>query len=93
MPIVFTELGYQSRLGTTEQPSGGDGAASEQAQAIAYEGAFRALVDDPWFEGIWWREWSAEGLAADGDGGGFTPEGKLASGVLAEWQGPPDPLG
>ena len=84
--VVFTEAGYRSRVGAAS--SGGDnGAVSEPAQATAYEAAFEALAGERWFDGIWWWEWSAEGLT--GGPGGFTPEGKPAAEVLAEWQGPP----
>lgn len=88
-PIVFTELGYQSRIGTAARTGDDTGRLSEQAQATAYEAAFEAFRDEDYFDGIWWWEWSAEGLE---DPGGWTPEGKLAAEVLSEWQGPPEPL-
>jgi hypothetical protein len=84
LPILFTEAGYRSRVGAATQEAGG--VISEQAQANAYEAAFEALSEENWFEGIWWWEWSGEGLY---DPGGFTPEGKLAERVLVDWQGPP----
>lgn len=84
LPVLFTEAGYRSRAGAAVQEAGGP--PSERAQAEAYEAAFEALAPRGWFEGIWWWEWSAERIA---DPGGFSPEGKLAEDVLAEWQGPP----
>lgn len=86
-PLLFTEIGYQSRIGTASGVGTDTGEPSEQAQAIAYEAAFEALSDESWFDGMWWWEWSAERL--DPPPGGFSPEGKLAELVLAEWQGPP----
>ena len=99
--VLFTELGYESRVGTATQASGPaagsvdedaeeaqDPLAGEQAQADAYEAAFEALSDQSWFEGIWWWEWSAEGLSPASDG--FSPEGKLAADVLTDWQQPPE---
>ena len=89
LPIVFTELGYQSRIGTAARTGDDTGALSEEAQATAYEAAFEALRDEEYFGGIWWWEWSAEGIV---DPGGWSPENKLAAGVLSEWQGPARPL-
>jgi hypothetical protein len=83
-PIVFTELGYQSREGTAA--AGGTpatGATSEAAQATAYEAAYRAWQGPSWFRGIWWWDWSVDG--GDPDGAGFSPEGKLAEDVVASW--------
>jgi hypothetical protein len=85
-PVVFTELGYQSRLNTATKPSGGAvGAADEVPQARAYDAAFRVWsVDKPWFDGIYWWVWPAEpdqpNAAAD-----YTPQGKLAQRTLERW--------
>lgn len=44
-----------------------------------------------YFGGIWWWEWSAERIGRGPDSGTFTPEDKLATEVLEEYQGgPPD---
>jgi hypothetical protein len=48
--------------------------------------AYRAWVQPDWFRGIWWWDWSVDG--GDPDGGGFTPEGKLAERVVAGKTGP-----
>jgi len=81
-PIAFTELGYQSRAdAATAGGAAASGPVDEQAQADAYEAAYRALADAGWFRGIWWWDWSIDG--DDPDGGGFTPEGKLAERVVA----------
>lgn len=85
--VLFTELGYESRVGTAARIGAGTAPLSEKAQADAYEAAFQALSPLPFFRGIWWWEWSAEGLGiGDGDGG-FSPEGKAAADVLEAWQG------
>lgn len=85
--ILFTELGYESRLGTAARIDHGDPAVSEDAQATAYEAAFRALTPLPFFRGIWWWEWSAEGIGIGPGDAGFSPEGKKAADVLEAWQG------
>ena len=87
--ILFTELGYQSRIGTAARTGDDSGEISEEAQATAYDAAFEALHGEDYFDGIWWWEWSAEGIV---EPGGWSPEGKLAAGVLSEWQGPALPL-
>lgn len=86
LPVLFTELGYESRLGTAARIGEGTAPLSEEAQADAYRAAFEALSPLPYFEGIWWWEWSAEGLGIGEGDGGFSPEGKEASDVLREWQ-------
>lgn len=85
--ILFTELGYESRLGTAARIEQGTAPISEAAQANAYEAAFRALTPLPFFRGIWWWEWSAEGIGIGPGDGGFSPEGKEAADVLEDWQG------
>jgi hypothetical protein len=85
-PIVFTELGYPSRLGAAEQPAQeGSGAISQPAQARAYEAAFRAWKGVSWFRGIWWWDWPGDGGDPARDAGGYTPAGKLAERTLTRW--------
>lgn len=89
LPVVFTELGYQSREDAAA--AGGTpatGPVSQQAQADAYEAAYRAWAQPDWFRGIWWWDWSVDG--GDPDGGGFTPEGKLAERVVGSYNGGSD---
>ncbi len=86
LPVLFTELGYESRVGTAARIDPGTAPVSESAQADAYEAAFEALSPLPYFRGIWWWEWSAEGLGIGADDGGFSPEGKAAGDVLEDWQ-------
>ena len=87
LPVLFTELGYESRPGTAARLEGGDSSVDEDAQANAYEAAFRALAPLPWFDGIWWWEWSAERIGIGPSDAGFNPEGKRAEAVLRDWQG------
>ncbi len=87
LPIIFTEAGYQDRVGAASRVGQDSGEISEQAQADAYEAAFEALHELRWFDGIWWWDWSAEGPPTEP--GTFTPENKLAQGVLMEWLGAP----
>ncbi len=86
-PIVFTELGYQSRQGTAARQGQDTAPVSTSAQQTAYEAAFTALHDQPWFKGIWWWDWSAEGIS---EPGGWSAEGKPAEDTLYDWQGAPE---
>jgi len=85
-PVLFTELGYESRLGTAARVGQGSAAIDQEPQANAYEAAFLSLSPLPWFAGIWWWEWSAERIGIGPGDGGFSPEGKQAESVLREWQ-------
>ena len=51
LPVVFTELGYQSRVGAAARTAEGTAPVSQQAQADAYEAAFEALHDERLVQG------------------------------------------
>jgi len=85
-PVLFTELGYPSRLGAADRPSQeGDGAISQPAQARLYEAAFRVFEDVPWFHGVWWWDWPGDGGDPARDAGSYTPAGKLAERTMTRW--------
>lgn len=87
-PVLFTELGYESRVGTTLRPYGLDtGEVSQEAQDRAYEAAFRVWSEVEWFRGIYWWDWPAADEPADVAAGSYTPRDKLAEATLTEWQG------
>lgn len=83
-PVIFTELGYQSRTGTAQTPWWTNGAVSADAQQRAYEAAFRAWSGVPWFRGIYWWDWSAAG-GYDPSDGEFSVRGKPAEDTLRAW--------
>jgi hypothetical protein len=87
LPVVFTEVGYESRVGTAARIGQGTAPVSEQAQADAYEAVFEALSKVGFFRGAWWWDWSAEGLGIGPGDGSFSPVGKAAEDVLRRWQG------
>ena len=83
--VVFTELGYESQVGAaSEEPTG---QVSQPAQAQAYEAAYRVWseADFDWFRGIYWWDWSAEGLNSETDDGSFRMAGKKAENVIRYW--------
>jgi len=82
-PVSFTELGYPSRQYAAQRPGvEGDGAVDQAVQANAYEAAFLAWRDVPWFRGIHWWEWSADGDNVNVGDGSYRPAGKQAEQVL-----------
>lgn len=85
-PVLFTELGYPSRLGAAEKPSQeGSGTISQPAQARLYEAAFKVWKDVSWFDGIWWWDWPGDGGDPGRDAGSYPPVGKLAQSTLTRW--------
>ena len=83
LPVVFTELGYQSRRG------GDPGRRRERPRAsgrrpMPTRPPSRRCTTSTTSTGIWWWDWSAERLV---DPGGWSAEDKLAEDVLYEWQG------
>jgi hypothetical protein len=83
--VLFTELGYESQVGAQLEESTGE--VSQEAQATAYEAAFQtwADADFEWFQGIYWWDWSAEGLNAETQDGSFRMAGKEAEDVIRFW--------
>ena len=81
-PVLFTELGYQSRAEAARSPHSAGGAVDQEAQARAYEAAFRVWSREPGFAGIYWWDWPADGDPATTGADAFTPAGKLAEAVV-----------
>jgi hypothetical protein len=92
-PVLFTELGYTSRLGTASSPwewADGGEAGAQRPQARAYEAAFVVFGGKPWFQGIYWWDWSAQGWNAEVGDGSHRFAGKQAEFVVRSWHsGPP----
>lgn len=84
-PVVFAEVGYQSRARAYESPWQRDPALPDaRAQALAYEAFFEAFEGCAWWRGALWWDWNEK----DPDAAtGFTPTRKPAEGVLlAHWR-------
>ncbi|MGI8461906.1 MAG: glycoside hydrolase family 113 [Solirubrobacterales bacterium] len=91
--VLFTELGYESLIGATAEDPTDE--VSQPARADAFEAAFESWRDVDWFRGIYWWDWSAEGLNDETSDGSFRMAGKQAEVVLTYWNGegyefPPD---
>lgn len=85
-PVLFTEIGYRSVVGATIHPNIWDSVVPYDAteQANAYEAAYEALADKPWFAGLYWWSWPAA-LPPNAWNGDYVPAFKPAEGVLKSW--------
>lgn len=90
-PIVLTEIGFSSTTQAANDPwrwVRRGAPVSEAEQAVCYEATFEALAGQPWFRGIYWWKWFIDPDAGGPSDPGFTPQGKRACEVLAQWYGP-----
>jgi hypothetical protein len=89
-PVLFTEIGYQDRVGTAVTPYNSSGAIAPGPQQRAYEALFEALANMPWLKGVYWWDFHATGYAAnDGD---WDPSGNPAEATMSDWYtGNPNP--
>ena len=93
-PILFTEFGYRSIDGAAgehwELPDNRDAIGippNFDVQSSAYEAFFRAWWDRPWLAGgfLWkWHAGAPDRVPRTTD---FSPQGKPAETVLADWYG------
>ena len=89
MPVLFTEVGYTSDDGTNMHPwqVPGSGTEDQQEQADCYEALLSQLWDEDWWVGAYWWNWEIDPDPNDWDHAPvwFTPQGKLAEGVLYDY--------
>lgn len=96
-PVMFTEVGYQTRLGTVLHPASSNASdvndcsvtprcAVQETQANAYEALFRALYPKPWFMGVNWWLWRSDPTAGGLTDYSFSPQGKpLTLAAMKRW--------
>lgn len=83
-PVLFTEVGYQSRRGTAVTPSDArNGTIDQEPQRRAFEALYRVWAPIPWFQGIYLWDWTATGY--DARDGNFNPRGKAAEATITAW--------
>lgn len=82
-PVVFTEIGYQSRVSTYLTPWQRDPAIPDlNAQAFAYQAVFETFRNATWWAGALFWDWQP-----DTNGLEFMPANKPALGVLmSNWR-------
>ncbi|MHB1381907.1 MAG: glycoside hydrolase family 113 [Thermoleophilia bacterium] len=86
-PVIFTEIGYRSILGTAISPWDywTPGVYSGQAQARAYEAAFRVLANEPYVIGAFWWNWTARDIYDNPVNTEYSIAGKPAEAVVTDW--------
>ncbi len=90
-PVLFTEIGYRSWQHAGERPwewpaRDDDTGFDAVLQQRLYEAFFRTFWHQDWFAGAYWWKWFPGHSAVGGQGEiGFTPQNKLAAGVMSAW--------
>lgn len=88
--VIFTEFGFQSRVGSTIKPweSKKDGKFSEKIQDVAFKAFFKTIWNKPWFRGGFIWKWYHNHTEAGGKGGkDFTPQNKKAEETIRKYFG------
>lgn len=85
-PILFTEVGYKSAQGATEEPWRWRprGTPDPELQARAYRALLETFQGRPWFAGLFLWKWHLGGGGSAASGRGFSPQGKPALRVMRE---------
>lgn len=85
-PVIFTEIGYRSTAGAAVEPWNhvSAGVPDQDVQAACYRAFFEVWTPHArWMQGGFWWNWPAS--EARPDETGYSPCGKAAETVLAEW--------
>jgi len=90
-PLIFTEAGYKSSVGATDEPwkhaSGGE--VDLQLQADCYQALLENFYQQPWFYGVYWWHWGVNPRMGGASHRGFTPQNKPAKEVIKTWYNKP----
>ena len=81
-PVMFGEIGYQSRDGATQTPWNRSGSLDLEEQALAYEAAISFWKDVPWFKGMFFWHWSTKTRDGGTSNTDWVSYGKPAETVL-----------
>lgn len=84
LPLMFSEIGYQSKQGTTYEPwDHRSGEVDLDIQARAFEAFYLEWKDEPLLEKT--MIWSTEGEASDGQDSSYNPIGKPAMEIIGRY--------
>lgn len=86
-PIVFTEIGFPSIEQPWKKPheDWGDFEVNVAHQSRCYEVVFKSIQNQAWCKGILWWKYPSDLMDKRKKETGFTPHGKMAEGVVADW--------
>jgi len=92
-PVLFTKIGYQSRVDAAYQPFSKKGdffsgfkKLSLKTQQLCYQAFFETFWQKDWFAGAFFYHWKAKYERAGGEeDADFSMQNKSAEAVLKEW--------
>ena len=86
-PILLTEIGFASTPSPWKAPyqENRNAPAHPEHQALCYRIMMEALADHDWLAGIYWWKWPSYLERGGMNQKGFTPNGKPAADIVAEW--------
>ena len=89
-PVIFTEVGLPSvRAAGTSNHEGSR--PDLERQALLYRITFETYWSRTWFYGFYWWKWFSDPTNAGPGGDVWTPRGKPAERVVADWYAKPSP--
>ena len=89
-PVIFTEVGFPSvRAAGTSNHEGSR--PDLERQALLYRTTFETYWSRTWFYGFYWWKWFSDPTNAGPGGDVWTPRGKPAERVVADWYAKPSP--
>ncbi|MDB5166207.1 MAG: hypothetical protein JWM37_279 [Candidatus Saccharibacteria bacterium] len=86
-PVLFTEVGYQSRMGNLNDPgnSGQGYGLDVNLQANAYQALFDYWNNQGYMIGTFFWDWSSDPNAGGVNDNNYTPQNKPAETVMKSW--------
>lgn len=87
-PIIFTEVGFQSRAGAGAAPydwQRDNPRTDNDEQRLLYETWLSVMYGEPWVSGIYWWLWWTDGSFADKDVDGYSFRSKPAEAVVRRY--------
>ena len=87
-PVIFTEVGFVSRDGATNDPGTGyqlNTPINTKLQADAYSALFEYFANSSTVKGMFLWDWSSDPNAGGNNDGGYTPQNKPAEAVMKQW--------
>lgn len=86
-PLLLTEVGFTSSAQPWKTPHERNRGApvAFEDQAMCYQAIFKSFWDKDWFFGFYWWKWPTYLEYGGPNNNDFTPNGKPAEKVVAEW--------
>jgi hypothetical protein len=90
-PIIFTEIGYRSALGTNKAPWNYSTSlpVNLQEQVNCYNATLQTFHNKNWFYGFYWWNWETNPHAGGNSDTGYTPQNKPAQSLITSWYAKP----